>query len=96
MRPTEERAVSASASDPPALVVAYLSELLMLEARDRFVVREIHARPIGRPPTAIIASVRGEAFDPARHPARTEVKAVTFHGLVLDLERGRARVIVDI
>jgi SHS2 domain-containing protein len=38
----------------------------------------------------------GEPFDPARHTAGTEVKAVTLHRLSVDLERGRARVIVDI
>jgi len=88
--------VSASGTDAPALVVAYLSELLLLQQTDGFVVREIRARPLGDPPTAIIASVAGEPFDPARHVARTEVKAITLHGLALDFARGRARVIVDI
>ncbi len=96
VRPLEERAVSASGTDAPALVVAYLTELLLLYETDRFVAREIRARPLGDPPTAIVASVTGERFDPARHTARTEVKAVTLHGLELDLARGRARVIVDI
>ncbi len=96
VRPLEERAVSASGTDAPALVVAYLTELLLLYETDRFVAREIRARPLGDPPTAIVASVTGERFDPARHTARTEVKAVTLHGLEVDLARGRARVIVDI
>ncbi len=96
VRPTEERAVSASGADPAALVVAYLGELLMLQQRDGFLVRAITARTVGTPPTAIVASVRGEPFDPARHPAGIEVKAITFHQLTVDLERRRARVIVDI
>ncbi len=96
VRPRAERAVSASGADPTALVVAYLSELLALEQRDGFLVREIVARPVGDPPTALVASVRGEPFDPARHPRGVEVKAITFHALAIDLDRGRARVIVDI
>jgi len=96
VRPREERAVSASGEDTTELVVAFLTELLVLQQTDGFLVREIRAHPVGRPPTAIVASVSGERFDPDRHPARTEVKAVTLHDLVFDTERGRARVIVDI
>jgi SHS2 domain-containing protein len=96
VRPREERAVSASAGDPTELVVAFLNELLLLEETEGFLGREIHARPIGNPPTAVVATVTGERFDPDRHPRRKEVKAVTLHGLVFDPARGRARVIVDI
>lgn len=96
VRSSAERAVSASGSDPASLVVAYLNELLLLQQTEGFVAREIRARPVGNPPTAIIAILTGELFDPARHPARKEVKAVTFHNLEIDLADGRARVIVDI
>jgi SHS2 domain-containing protein len=96
VRPIAERAVSASGTDPSALVVAYLGELLLLQQTEGFLAREIHAHPVGDPPTAIVASAAGEPFDPARHSARTEVKAITLHDLTLDLARGRARVIVDI
>jgi SHS2 domain-containing protein len=96
VRPLEERAVSAAGTDPTALVVAFLTELLLLQQRDGFLARTIEARTIGRPPTALVASVRGERFDPARHSSGIEVKAVTFHALTIDFDTGRARVIVDI
>ncbi len=96
MRPLAERAVSASGSDPASLIVAYLTELLLLQQTEGFVAREIRAHPVGDPPTALVASVTGEVFDPARHSAGVEVKAVTLHALTVDLARGRARVIVDI
>ena len=96
VRPRLERAVSASGDDAPSLVVAFLSELVLLKETDGFVGRQIRAHPVGNPPTAVVASVSGEPFDAARHVARVDVKAVTFHGLVFDIDRGRARVIVDI
>jgi SHS2 domain-containing protein len=96
VRARGERAVSASAEDAPSLVVAFLSELLVLHETEGFLVRDARVRTVGSPPTALVASVSGEPFDPARHTARTEVKAVTYHDLVFDPERGRARVIVDI
>jgi SHS2 domain-containing protein len=94
VRPRQERAVSAAGDDGPSLVVAYLTELLQVHATDGFLVREIEVRPLGHPPTALVASLRGEPFDPDRHAVRTEVKAITLHQLVFDA--GRARVIVDI
>jgi SHS2 domain-containing protein len=96
VRPREERPVSASAEDPSGLVVAFLTELLLLHDTEGFVGRTIHAHPVGDPPTAVVASIAGERFDPARHSAGTEVKAVTLHGLVFDPARHRARVIVDL
>jgi SHS2 domain-containing protein len=96
VRPTEERAVSASGDDPTSLVVAFLTQLLQLHEPDGFLAREIEVRSVGSPPTALVASVRGEPFDPNRHRSRTEVKAITLHHLVFDVGAGRARVIVDI
>jgi SHS2 domain-containing protein len=96
VRPREERSVSASGRDPEALVVDFLSELLLLEADDGFVGRRLRVRSLGSPPTSLVASVTGEPFDPERHRSGIEVKAVTYHRLVFDLARGRARVIVDI
>jgi SHS2 domain-containing protein len=96
VRPLEERTVTASASDLDGLVVAYLSQLILLQQDDGFLAREIRAHPVGRPPTSVLAVVRGERFVPGRHPRRTEVKAITMHQLRVDLAQGRARVIVDI
>jgi SHS2 domain-containing protein len=96
VRPIEERAVSAAGIDASSLVVAFLTELVKLHEPDGFLAREIEVRPLGSPPTALVASVRGEPFDPSRHAARTEVKAVTLHHLVFDVSAGSARVIVDI
>ena len=96
VRVRKERAVSASAEDASSLVVAFLSELLLLQQTEGFLVRTLRVRGVGNPPTAVVASAGGESFEAGRHPARTEVKAVTFHGLVFDPARGRARVILDI
>jgi SHS2 domain-containing protein len=96
VRGLEERAVNASGSDPGGLVVSFLTQLITLNAVEGFLAREIRCRPIGTPPTALLAQLRGEPFDSARHPRHFEVKAATFHQLVVDLEHHRARVILDI
>ena len=96
VRRREERAVSASAEDPRSLVVAFLGELILLQQTDGFLARALTVHGMGSPLTSVLASASGERFDPARHPARTEVKAATFHDLRFDPDRGRARVILDI
>lgn len=96
VRPREDRAVSVTGADPAALTVAYLTELITVHSVAGLVARDIRCRTIGSPPTSLLAQVRGEGFDPARHVRHFEVKAATFHQLTVDLERHRARVIVDI
>ncbi len=96
VRRRSERAVRASGEDVTSLAVAFLSELLLLQQTEGFLARDLTVRTIGRPPTALVASAVGETFDPVRHPAHKEVKAITMHAATIDLERGTARVIVDI
>ena len=96
VRPTDERTVRADGKDAAELAVAFLTALLVLQETDGFLGRRITARTHGRPPTSVTARLRGEPFDPRRHVARTEVKAVTYHDLLFDPRAGRARVIVDL
>ena len=48
------------------------------------------------PPSAILATVKGERLDEARHVRRKEVKAVTLHRLSVELDPPSARAILDI
>jgi SHS2 domain-containing protein len=96
VRPLEERSVRAEGGDAEELAVAFLGELLLLAEADGFLGRRVRATTRGRPATSVTARVVGERFDPARHTARTEVKAITYHDLRFDPRAGRARVIVDL
>lgn len=96
VRPVERRAVRVTADDQAALLVRWLSELNFLHATEhklfsRFDVREVT-------PTALEAIVWGETIDPARHAVYTEIKAVTFHELVVEQVGSvwRARVLFDV
>ena len=96
IRLREERRVAVEAADVGGLAVAYLHALLLLQQDDGFIGRSVAVDLAGTPPTRVTARIRGERFDPARHHGRIEVKAVTFHRLQVDLDRGVARVILDI
>ena len=52
----------------------------------------------GAPPYTCVSSAEGERFDVGRHPQGTEVKAVTYSNLQVNVKEGRTDVyvIVDI
>jgi SHS2 domain-containing protein len=93
--PREVRSVRASGSTVSGLVVAFLSELILLEDSERFVARRVVAH-VARGNRSVAARAYGEPWDPARHERRKEVKAVTMHRLRVSASPPRARVILDI
>ncbi len=96
VRPSETREVTATGVDLTDLSVDFLSRLLLLQQEEGFLVRDLRVELSGAPPTSLTAVATGELSDPARHPRRIEVKAITLHRLSVDLANGRARIIVDI
>lgn len=96
VRLTDTRTVSVSSTSPEGLLVAFLSELLYLDDAEGFVFRDFKVRMSGSPPTSLNATCVGERWDNRRHQRRIEVKAITMHRATLDLDKFRAKVIVDI
>lgn len=95
VRPTEERSVEVTGSDPDDLLVRWLSELNFLHLTEGFLFNTFRIEEMGD--TSLLAVVGGERIDPARHAIHTEVKAVTYHGLHVAESDGewKAQVIFD-
>jgi SHS2 domain-containing protein len=85
-----------SAADRPALLVAWLNELLYLLDVHRFVPRRCQVTELHD--ATLVAELFGDTIDPGRHAVRRMVKAVTYHGLSLSgtNDLWEARVIVDL
>jgi SHS2 domain-containing protein len=85
--PVEERPIDPRGTDPTERVIHFLADVLYLYDTERFV-------PVRVTPTG----VAGERFDPAKHHAEREVKAVTHHGARVERdERGyRATIVFDV
>ena len=79
LRRRATREVSLTAIDREALLVDWLNHLLYLFDVDGFLGRDFQVESLT--PERLEARVTGESFDPSRHPARTGVKAATFHQL---------------
>lgn len=96
LKEEEERRIAVSGLDRTDLLINYLRELLGLYNVGGFTAAGIEI--LGLYEHSLEAVLRGETFDPARHEAGTEVKAVTYHKAeVSKTARGwRARFILDI
>jgi SHS2 domain-containing protein len=92
--------IAVDADDLPALLQAWLSELLYRFTDGGLVGTGFATVRLDRTPgsCAFEADVRTESYDPARHVLQTELKAVTFHQLRVEEREGgwEAQVIFDV
>jgi SHS2 domain-containing protein len=84
LRRREVRQVSLAAVDQEALLVDWLNHLLYLFDVDGFVGRDFQVAALTD--ENLEAEVRGDIFDPTRHPGKTAVKAATYHHLEIGPE----------
>jgi SHS2 domain-containing protein len=93
------RDVRLASADLDSLLVDWLSELLFMFETDGWLTDaasiEIESSGDG---WSLDAAIRGDLFDPDRHPARVLVKAVTYHALAIRQTPSgvTARVVFDI
>jgi len=94
--PRETVRLEVQGVDSPSLLVNWLSEILFLFDAEGRLIRDYEVTLLQE--TSLVATARGEKFDPARHHAKLLVKAVTYHQLALEQTRDgwRAQVYVDI
>ena len=97
--PTTTERVEVEGGSLDDLLVDWLNELLYrFEVRNLLVAdADVALRPEGDR-WRLDAAVRGEPFDPARHPMRVLVKSATYHALHLVERDGQwsARIVFDI
>jgi protein archease len=95
----EPIAIRLEAEDPEALLIDYLNELIFLFDTKRFLPSRLEVRGLRlEKPALLEGMVMGETYDPARHRAKTEIKAATFHGLEIRTIGGmlEAEVVFDL
>ncbi|HET7100731.1 MAG TPA: archease [Terriglobia bacterium] len=95
-RPVEETQIKVPGTDPPDLLVNWLSEILYRHDAERCLFHDFRVESIDDHAASGIARI--ETIDPARHRTNLMVKAITFHQLGLQQTAGgwRAQVYVDI
>jgi SHS2 domain-containing protein len=96
VEPFEAREVDLDAVDAEQLLVKWLAEILYLYDGQRFVPVKFSIRNISQ--SHLQASLWGEEFRVEKHLTRLDVKAITFHQLLVrhDENGGLVRVFLDI
>ena len=84
------------AADAEDLLVRFLSELLYLHDAKGWLFRGAEVADLGT--CRIVAAAEGEMFDPGRHAILRQVKAVTYHHLLLSEDSGgwSTRIVLDL
>lgn len=95
VRPREEEELAIEGGEPAALLRDWLEELLYKFSAEARIYADFQ---VTVEPGRIRGRMRGEKYDGARHPLRTELKAVTYHRLEVVREKDgwRACVIFDV
>ncbi len=93
VKPKGEVEVRVTGEDPESLMVNWLQELLFLHETQHLLFCEFGVAING---LDLTGRARGEAIDKRRHDLKLVVKAVTYHRLKVDPEKGVAEVIFDI
>ena len=100
VRPERTDLIEVKRRDEVGLLFSWLETLLRRFDIDGYVYSRFRVRCIGRDAEGLVlrGEAGGEAFDPGRHPSRTEVKAVTYHRMAVrkDGEGIRVEFILDI
>jgi SHS2 domain-containing protein len=96
IEPVDERTVELDAQDAENLLVRWLSEILYLYDGEDYLVKEAKIDSIS--PTKLRARLLGEKYQPKKHTLKLDVKAVTYHQLLIETKNGgtTVRVFLDI
>ena len=95
--PSIEVPISVEASSVDSLMVRWLQELLFIFEKRRLVLSRFFIDSISE--GAVSGAAKGIPFDSTRHRQKLDIKAVTYHNLVVGRDEGglwRAEVIFDI
>jgi SHS2 domain-containing protein len=93
---TTSLSVTIEGTDQEDLMVRWLSELLSLHQLRGYLLSDFILHELGE--KSLRATVKGERYESDRHELFKEIKAVTYHQLMVGKEKDRwvARIVFDI
>ena len=93
---TEKRVIKLPGTDFENLMVKWLSEILYLFEVKGFLGKEFNITSLDK--NYLRAEIKGETYKRKKHLLKTEIKAVTYHQLVLKQQKGKwkAKIIFDL
>jgi len=92
----KEKALAMEGSDPADLLINFLREILYLFNSSHFVLDQCMIIECSN--KRLVAQLSVEPYHKRKHSIKTEIKAVTYHGLDVEKQKSswRARIIFDV
>ena len=94
VRVADAQIVSVKAQDIETLLFNWLNQLIYIFDVEHLLLKEFDITEFTE--RRLIASCRGEKYDPSRHQIKTGVKSATYHMLKVDREKNTVQVILDV
>lgn len=94
----EIKLVNKKAKTIEMLLYEFLEEILYFHDADNLVFKKVIVKELDEKIPSISAIFYGENFDKKKHSAKSHIKAITYHKMVILKEKGKAtiRFIVDV
>ncbi|MGA2526983.1 MAG: archease [Smithellaceae bacterium] len=91
-----EKVVTIRGSDAEDLLVNFLREALYLFNGKKWIIKQCKCSEMKS--GQIVAQLQGESYNAQKHQLKTEIKAVTYHGLSIEkkAQGWKAKVIFDV
>ncbi len=96
IKPLEEKTVKITGNDLEDMLINFLREALYLFNGQSWLVRDCKSLELtGK---SIVGRFQGETYNRQKNPLKTEIKAVTYHGLIINKSKNtwQAKVIFDV
>jgi SHS2 domain-containing protein len=95
-KPLEEKTVKINGNDLEDTLINFLREALYLFNGKGWLIKS--CEPLELTGRSIVARLQGEPYNRQKNPLKTEIKAVTYHGLIINKSKKfwQAKVVFDV
>jgi len=95
-KPLEEKTVKINGNDLEDTLINFLREALYLFNGKGWLIKS--CEPLELTGRSVVARVQGEPYNRQKNPLITEIKAVTYHGLIINKSKKcwQAKVVFDV
>ena len=95
-KPLEEKTVNITGNDLEDTLINFLREALYLFNGKGWLIKS--CEPLELTDRSVVARLQGEPYNRQKNPLKTEIKAVTYHGLIINKSKKcwQAKVVFDV
>ena len=96
IKPLEEKRIKITGNDLEDTLINFLREALYLFNGQGWLIKSCELLKLTK--RSIIARLKGEPYNRQKNPLKTEIKAVTYHGLIINKSKKcwQAKVVFDV